>query len=276
MPQVLPRELEFLAPIETNNLIRIGSLNDGGYVVPEDVVRGSDVLISLGVCDDWTFEEDFRRRNPRVVIHAYDHTVSEWIFKRKYRASVLDFCLGRGSWREVSASRALRRSYINFFSSNAVHFEEEINPRGDRAGFATLRKVFGRINSERVFLKIDIEGAEYGIINDILRYAPRIVGLVIEFHETMALRETFCSAIQRLQTKFHIVHLHPNNYGYIADDGLPTVVEVTFRSGVAGPDAARRVVLPLADLDRPNRPSAPDFPLHFSEESRASADLLCS
>lgn len=265
MPQTLPRELMFLAPVETNNLVRIGNLHDGGYVVPEDLVSESDMLISFGVCDDWTFEEDFLRRNPRAAIHAYDHTVSEWIFKRKYRASALKFCLGRGSWRELSASRALWRSYIRFFSNDATHFEEKINTRGDRAGFATLGKVFDRIKSERVFLKIDIEGAEYGIINDVLRYAPRIVGLVIEFHETSDLRETFCSAIQRLQTKFHIVHVHPNNYGYIADDGLPSVIEVTFRSGVAGSGVARRSVLPLADLDRPNKPTAPDFPLRFAE-----------
>lgn len=274
MTQILPRDFAFLAPIEINDLIRIGNSNDGGYVVPEALVSRAEVLLSFGVCNDWTFEEDFRRRNSRVVIHAYDHTVSEWIFKRKYREAIFNFCLGRGSWREVNESHAVWRSYIQFFSSCATHFEEQIHPRFDYARFATLDKVFARTDSMRAFLKIDIEGAEYGIVNDLVRYASRIEGLVIEFHETMALRETFCSAIHRLQNHFHIVHIHPNNYGYVADDGLPETLEITFAPGVAPKGVAQRLELPLADLDRPNKPSAPELPLRFAADYFNSIDQV--
>ena len=35
----------------------------------------------------------------------------------------------------------------------------------------------------RFLLKIDIEGAEYGILNDICGISRRLVGLVMEFHD---------------------------------------------------------------------------------------------
>ena len=39
----------FLKPKVSCNLIRIGSLNDGGYVVPKDAITKTKTLISFGL-----------------------------------------------------------------------------------------------------------------------------------------------------------------------------------------------------------------------------------
>lgn len=261
--EALPAKLAFLAPFEVDGLIRLGSPHDGGYVVPRSAVQGADTLLSFGLSSDWTFEEQFRRINAAAVIHAYDHTVSARKFRRTFERGIPRLLRGRITLKELQTRFHTWQSYRRFFAGDACHFKEKIHAVNAGPGHATIGKVFGRTSAERAFLKIDIEGAEYGIIDEVLRHARRISALVVEFHETMALRETFCSAVQRLLMEFHIVHVHGNNYSYIAPDRLPNVLEITFVRGAAPESARRRQRLPVPGLDSPNDRDRADCPMEF-------------
>src|SRR5262245_39821482 len=57
-----------LQPVERNDLARLGSANDGGYVVPLDAVKNAKALVSFGLRFDWNFERDFQKLNPNAVI----------------------------------------------------------------------------------------------------------------------------------------------------------------------------------------------------------------
>ena len=48
-----------LEPNLCDDIIRLGRKNDGGYLVSESDVTASDKLLSFGIYDDWSFEEDF-------------------------------------------------------------------------------------------------------------------------------------------------------------------------------------------------------------------------
>ena len=45
--------------VDNEDLIRLGSIDDGGYVVPIQTVNSSKVLLSFGISDNWEFEKDF-------------------------------------------------------------------------------------------------------------------------------------------------------------------------------------------------------------------------
>ncbi len=60
---------------QANDLVRIGRQNDGGYLVSMSDIEKSDLLIGLGICDDWSFENDFIRHKDVEVI-AYDASVN--------------------------------------------------------------------------------------------------------------------------------------------------------------------------------------------------------
>ena len=61
--------------LPASDLIRIGRENDGGYLVSRSDIDKSDVLIGLGINDDWSFEKDFK--NLRAVeVFAYDASIS--------------------------------------------------------------------------------------------------------------------------------------------------------------------------------------------------------
>jgi hypothetical protein len=260
----LPTELNFLAPFVVDEMVRVGKLNDGGYVIPKSSTLEVDTLISLGVSTDWSFDQHFKRLNPQIEIHAYDHTISEDLFRRSYQRGVVHFLLGRISRADLSEQRNLLRSYRSFFSTDARHFKERIHNRLDALHDATIDKVFERTISNRIFLKIDIEGSEYRIIDSILKNADRIVGMVIEFHDTDPLRQVFCHAVKKLQREFDIVHFHANNFGAVAEDNLPEVLELTFARGAAVRRVDRRSLLPLPGLDNPNNPRKLDYEIRFS------------
>src|ERR1700753_665250 len=71
-----PIQLCDLRPVTCEQLARIGSSSDGGYVVPLEAVAAANALLSFGLSHDWTFERDFKRHNAAATIHCYDHTVS--------------------------------------------------------------------------------------------------------------------------------------------------------------------------------------------------------
>ncbi len=261
----LPVELNFLAPIAGLDLIRLGVPRDGGYVVVKNSVLEADILISMGIDTDWSFDEDFIQLNPKVVVHGYDHTFSERIFKIRLRKSIQRFASFREGFSPILESYELLKRYQNFFKGNHSHFQERVHSRQEYIGDATVEKMMERAGSKKIFFKIDIEGSEYRIINDIVRYAHRISGIAIEFHDTDHLRLVFCDAVQKLLKEFHIAHIHGNNASRCAADGLPDALEITFvRNSLVPQGSSKQKSLPLSGLDFPNRQNVEDYVLRFN------------
>ncbi len=261
----LPDALGFLAPVRVDPLIRVGSGGDGGYVLPQKVLDCSDFLVSLGVNDDWSFDRDFAARARLKGLHAYDHTVSRGGFRRRFWRCLFKSLTGRRRWADVAQDWALWQDYKRFFSGPHRHFRQRVHHWAQHSNDVSLATILSRVESDRIFVKIDIEGGEYGLIDTLLEQNHRITGLAMEWHFADVMRLSFNDAIQRLQRDYVLVHLHGNNHGTRASDGLPESLEISFlhRSLVDASSMQRRLELPLAGLDATNRAGAEDYPLRF-------------
>ncbi len=259
----LPTPLNHLAPVLREDLIRLGRKNDGGYVIPRCVFQQCDALLSLGICDDWSFDAQFKAHLPNAMIHAYDHTTSRRQLMREKNSQMRKLFKGQASWACYKHKKQLLESYDSFFSQDACHFQERVRSRIEQVNDVTIDTIFSRLHTQHLFLKMDIEGDEYRIIDDILRYAPNIRGLAIEFHHTDHLRMVFLATIEKLLQRYEIVHLHANNWGHLAADGLPDVLEITFLDKQLSNGSQRRSELPIVGLDAPNNPDRPDYFLKF-------------
>lgn len=262
----IPSTLSFLAPTVVDSLIRVGRANDGGYVVPASSVQAADFLISLGLSDDWSFDEHFKRLNPSVRIHAYDHTISKSMFRSSVIRGFLKMLIGKTTRDNFSRRRALLASYKNFFRGDVHHFKERIHHRLSLPHDVTLDKVFQRANSNRVYLKIDIEGSEYTVIDAVLKHSAKVVGLAIEFHHTGVSRQEFLEVMRKLQEHFEVVHLHANNFSAIGPDNLPEVLEMTFirKADCEQVEKKKRNSLPIPLLDSPNSADKSDYRITFA------------
>ena len=238
------------------DLVRVGGSSDGGYVLPEALLRDADVLISMGLGHNWQFEKDARALNPAIRIHVYDHTVSEKFFTREYIAEVAALLTGKVRYANVQRRRRRLRDYRTFFSTEATHFRDRIHDRQDSES-VDIPTVFARAGEGRVFVKMDIEGAEYRVLEDVVSHADRILGMAIEFHDTGPLRPVFERAMEVVRRHFEIVHVHANNFTPLYRDGFPEALEITVARQDLVRGTRRRKELPLPELDRPNDPHDP-------------------
>lgn len=263
---VLPESLGFLAPIVVDGLQRFGNNEDGGYVLPTPALKAIDAIVSFGISENFTFEEALAAVLPGAPIHGYDPTVSDRHFRKRVARARMKFLRFRASWAEVADKYRSLAAYRRVFAPPSCHFRERIFNRSEGPGDATVDQVFARIGGrDHVLLKMDIEGAEYRVIGDILRYAGCIDILVVEFHDTDPLRAVFLAGMEQLLSEFRIVHLHGNNMAGVATDGLPEALEITFLAKRLAPAAtARRRELPLAGLDFPNYPGTAELALDFA------------
>ena len=70
--------------VDNEDLIRLGSIDDGGYVVPIQTVNSSKVLLSFGISDNWEFEKDFLKKTSAKLL-AYDHTIDKEFWLSKFK-----------------------------------------------------------------------------------------------------------------------------------------------------------------------------------------------
>lgn len=236
---LLADSLLYLAPVKVLDLVRMGKDHDGGYIISDRSVGTADGMLSFGVNDDWSFDQHWQTRKPQDKIHAYDGTVSP-----------------------TKMSDALQRSYQQFFGGPAEHFPVNVASTTG-LGQASFDDAMIRMNRDRVFIKMDIEGGEWQLTDAILGHSNHITGMVIEFHTTDRLRELFLRTIARYQEQFHVIHIHPNTSCPLALDHFPTVIEISFLNRDLWSVTEIRYECHLPDLDQSNVPNTDDVALYW-------------
>ncbi len=265
-----------LKPIEYPGLIRLGPNGDGGYVIPGDQIKSCELLISLGLSDNWLFDKEFLARNPTARVIGVDHTVGPWWFLRRifiYLWKIPLYAL-IGNRRKISKYATKLRNcvgYFFFFREPHSHLKRRVSTSGGRLDISLgqiLDSNLGRPARHDVFLKMDIEGSEYGVVQDIVQYQNRIRCIAAEFHDLDKRTEEFNESMQSLSQHFCIVHIHGNNgsaYDYTND--FPSAAEITFinKSLIEWDLPFSAFQYPRERLDFPNNPAAPDYRLHFEQ-----------
>ena len=244
---VLPRGLSIR---NCPDLVRIGSVHDGGYLVSAADIEHSEILVGMGINDDWNFEKDFVARRGCPVI-AYDASVGLEHFWRKFVRALSRVHKVRRTVQDY-------RRYVdfkNFFRGDRQHIEKFVGL--DIGGmFVGFSDVAARVNGRTAYLKIDIEGYEYRILEDLLAFEPQISGCVIEFHDCDLHLDKIQDFVERSSLK--LVHVHANNHGWVNEAGIPLVLELTFSKFGECVDAPVRLPHPL---DRINKRAAEDIEL---------------
>ena len=258
---------ERLIPFECEGLVRIGSRFDGGYVHSLRTVQDSRALLSFGIDINWDFEKDFQKLSSCKTVHAYDYTISKWRFfsslaqetKKKIRGSLTR----SPKKRHVMKRLELLAGFYTTFSEPNAFFQQKISSRSSREE-ATVADCLKRLASfnGKIFLKCDIEGSEYEIIDELVNFSNRFSGLVIEFHDVDQSPEPFMQATEKLQKKYYCVHTHINNCGDVNfKTGVPELVEMSFNNLSYAKNGLLKSsrVYPVPGLDFPNTPLAPDI-----------------
>ena len=210
-----------------NDLIRIGKKNDGGYLISRSDINMSDVLISLGIGEDWSFEEDFADIK-NIEVFSYDASINQKnFFKRFIKSLLLSVLLLRNPKITIQCLR-LFLNYKKFWGQpQNHHISKFVGINTDASNYCTLSTILDNSKHKNIFLKIDIEGSEYRLLHTLILNQDRISGLVLEFHDCDLHINSIITFIKNFSLQ--LVHIHANNSALIRlDDGLPLVLELTF------------------------------------------------
>ena len=196
----ITKTLKKLLPYQIDlSLVRLGEKNDGGYLVPDDLV-GIDKNYSAGVGFLTQYEKDLEE-------------------KYSIKSNMLDF-------NEID--KTILPSEASFLKKKLglVSNDKEIS----------INDWIVQADKD-IILKIDIEGDEYASLIDISEENLKKVRiLVIEFHGLRNLRNNlflnfFDKVINKLENYFYVCHLHINNTSKIKKIGdflVPDMIELTF------------------------------------------------
>jgi hypothetical protein len=222
-----------LQPVTLSNcrFERIGSRNDGGYVMCGNLLDGGKSVYSYGIGgnDDWGCSLS---RTLKAPTHQYDCFNPPALSCRGGRFVPHNECVA------AKADTIDGRMYDSI--------EHQIARNGD-AG-------------KRLIMKIDVEGAEWrSLLATPDAVLERIDQLAMELHGTS--EPHFVDVVEKLKQHFYLVHVHFNNWACTPGlssfpAGAYQVLFVNKRIGTPGPPPAGQP--PATAFDAPDNPKAPE------------------
>ncbi len=196
------------------NRVRLGRQNDGGYVILGKGKEDYEILLSFGISNDVSFELDFSKMYPNCKIYCFDPTVDDLPEK-----------VPNASFFKIGIDSVSTENYLSLYD---------------------IEKMIGQNFSEKkVFLKMDIEGYEWGVFNDTRSYEliKNIDQIAIELHFKYILRGNKYmlpyfliqryKILKKIKQDFVVFNLHANNatldnsYTRFSTFIFPHVVEVS-------------------------------------------------
>jgi hypothetical protein len=270
-------DLKKYQPIEVKDLIHLGRGYDGGYVLSKSQIKNTEVLLSFGINDDWSFEMDFFSRK-NVALYAYDYSISKEFYKYKiwdqFILTAAYFLLMKRSKvkEHYNKMREIKKNIRNLYDYFKSEYHRYFIPKfintiedEENTTFYSIFESIGTIKDMSVFIKMDIEGNEYKVLPELSPYFSKINGLAIEFHE-LNNGQRFIEIMKLFSDYFYVAHIHANNDGgQINNTWLPKVLEITLinKLMVPGDVELSRHSYPRAELDFPNSSEVEDICLNF-------------
>jgi hypothetical protein len=228
--------LDLLRPKNVHHpKIRLGPLEDGGYVMPKIVLEKCSTLFTYGVGDEMRFELEFAQKYNKKA-YLFDHTINKE--SQIINDNVYFYNQGLG------------------FRENCNDFIEHYNQLGIQGS---------------VFLKIDVEGAEYDYFNrvDLEKLASITDGICLEIHwiSHPPNREKCFDIISKINKYFTLCHIHGNTWSRLfkyKEYQLPETFELSFiNKNLVQIEEEDTQMYPIKDLDASNNPDLPDYILDY-------------
>jgi FkbM family methyltransferase len=165
--------------------LELGVAN-GAWCVCPDGLSAESVVYSFGIGKDISFDLALIARF-QAAVHAFDPTplAKSWIQGQALPAEFVYHDYGIAAHDGLLAFHAPKNPDSAHFTPVA-RYRDTSRPQVE-APVKTLKTILGLLGNERVdVLKLDIEGGEYDVIDNILAEQLPIRQLLVEFHHNYA------------------------------------------------------------------------------------------
>lgn len=153
----------------------------GGWTVQPELLSRASIVYSIGVGEDVSFDLALIQRFA-CEVHAYDPTPKsiEWVRAQSLPPQFKFKSIGLADYDGVARFVLPRPDYVSF------HIGDDQQGQHVECPVQRLTTMMRAGGHDRIdVLKMDIEGAEYPVIDDLLKSPVRPTQLLIEFHHTL-------------------------------------------------------------------------------------------
>jgi len=255
----------YLRPFNETDLIRLGKKSDGGYVISKKSLESGNCLLTFGMSNEWSFEEDFLKYNSKNFVHIYDHTVDLNFFLLRLYKSIKRIFYFKSNFSNILEKSKELIKYIKLSNSKITHYKYKISNKKSPLTKNLKDGLKETKYNGKLMLKIDIEGDEFEILKNINLYSDRIHTLIVEFHKLDKKFSDFEELIKYINKKFYVIHIHGNNYSECGKNGIPNTLEITFLNlkMFFQNNKKTKINFPIDNLDFPNNPNEKDININF-------------
>jgi FkbM family methyltransferase len=205
-----------LVPVSANGpVVWLGS-GYGGYVVPDGVVSSDWICYSAGLGEDITFELELIRRHGCSVF-AFDPTPGavahvEPIAETTPHLHFLPYAL----WTDDSTQRFYKPREEAHVSHSLANLQGTMSYID--VPCRSIPSLMAELGHDRVdLLKLDIEGAEYDVLDSLLETAVRPQVLCVDFHRVESV-EAMAAGVRRLcASGYRPVHVYRTDVTLVAE-----------------------------------------------------------
>lgn len=162
---------------------KMGNNYGGFYVATEYTPKDKDLIVySCGIGEDISFDIDMLNNYPLAKIWGFDPTPKsiKWINKNMPSE--------RFYFEPIGISNEDGTALFNFpiveeYVSGSILKTNNVSDKTVEVTVSKIKKIMERLGHDRIdILKMDIEGSEYQVLDDILNDKIEINQLCIEFH----------------------------------------------------------------------------------------------
>ena len=250
--------------IKNSHLVRIGSVYDGGYVLPKILLKKTNLLISLGIGDNWEFEKQFSRCS-KCKIEAYDHSIDNDYWFKKFKTDIINF-FSLKYFKPQKLYKIIQ--FIDFYIFFKINKKNEfyLKKIGKKKGCISFKEIMSNNSKKKIFLKSDIEGAEYSFLKEVINYHNKINGFIFEFHYVAKNLTKVLNFVKKINKYYFLVHIHANNFSSVSKKNIPNTLEFTFahKKFFKSKRKKNNKKYPIEGLDSPNFKRAKDINLYFN------------
>ncbi len=209
--------LSSLLPVRPRaDLVRLGSAY-GGWTVPSAMLTPGSICYSAGLGEDGSFDQELAKRY-RCQVFVFDPTPRSIEYARRELVSVDGIRFEPiGLWSEAASLRFYAPRNPRHVSHSIVNLQR--TEEWFDGPCKSVRALMDELGHDRIsLLKLDIEGAEYAVLDTVIRDRIDVGVVCVEFDQPMPVKQTVRQVRALRRAGFELVAQEGWNFTFVRED----------------------------------------------------------